>query len=198
MLSLANFSSSGREEGEKKKKKSLLGQELLSSKQGKMNSLLESSRTFLNPHLQRVLGLLLSVPTSSARPFKGALPARSGKPPHERRAPPGRGDDTHTRCPCPPQPGDLSGSDRRERFLRSSDCRKPVPRKDTRINGSCSRPRELPLPAARASALPPARTQAARAARRSEQGLARLSPASSAYRKTKQEGSRPALAINSF
>lgn len=60
-------------------KKSPLSQELLSNKQGKMNSLLESSRTFLKPHLQGVLGLLLSVLTSSARPFKGALAACSGE-----------------------------------------------------------------------------------------------------------------------
>lgn len=80
MLSLANFSSGGREEG---KKKSPLSQELLSSKQGKMNSLLEGSRTFLNPHLRRVLGLLLSVPTSSARLFKGALAARSRETPRK-------------------------------------------------------------------------------------------------------------------
>lgn len=68
------------EERKKKRgKKSPLSQELLSSKQGKMNSLLESSRTFLKSHLQGVLGLLLSVPTSSARPFKGALAACSGE-----------------------------------------------------------------------------------------------------------------------
>lgn len=101
-------------------KKSLLGQELLSSKQGKMNSLLESSRTFLNPHLRRVLGLLLSVPTSSARPFKEALAARTGETPTKDALP----RESH---PCPPQPRDLSGSGRRERSLRSSDRRKPVP-----------------------------------------------------------------------
>lgn len=129
-----------------------------------------------------------AIQRSAARPLRKTLP-------RETRSPGAGG--THTRHPCPPQRRDPSGSDRRERSLRSSDCRKPVPRKDTRINGSCSRPRELPLPAARASALPPARTQAAGAARRSEQGLARLSPASSAYRKTKEEGSRPAPAINS-
>lgn len=59
-------------------KKSPLSQELLSSKQGKMNSPLESSRTFLKPHLQGVLGLLLSIPSSSAQPFRGALAFRSG------------------------------------------------------------------------------------------------------------------------
>lgn len=66
---------------ERRGKKSLLGQELLSSKQGKMNSLLESSRTFLNPHLRRVLGLLLPVPTSSALPFEEVLAACSRETP---------------------------------------------------------------------------------------------------------------------
>lgn len=84
MLSLANFYSSGREEG--KKISPPPSQELLSSKQGKMNSLLESSRTFLKPHLQGVLGLLLPVPTSSAQPFRGALASRSTETPWRMRS----------------------------------------------------------------------------------------------------------------
>lgn len=113
VLLLANFSSGGREEGEK----SPLSQELLSSKQGRMNSLLESSRIFLNPHLQRVLSLLLSIPTSSAHPFKGALAACSED------IPPRKG----WRHPCLPQPLYRSGSGWRERLLRSSGCCKLVP-----------------------------------------------------------------------
>lgn len=171
--SLANFSSSGREE-EGEKKKSPRCQELLSSKQGKMNSLLESSRTFLN-----LLSLASSFPSPPLLLSGSEERRRQRRIPGETRAAPGE------TAPCrTARPEQVGG----KRSPRSSRRREPVPPKDTGINRSqgCSRPRELPLPAAEASALAPARSQAHTRSRLREScsgrptGPAQLPPSTSA------------------
>lgn len=116
VLSLANFSSSGTEEGKK-----ISTQPRTAVQQTRKNEFPAGKQqnfpkaTFarsswpppFRPHLicsaiQRSAGCLLR-----RNPTKDAL--------------------SWQRAPCPPQPGDLSRSGRRERSLRSSGCCKPVP-----------------------------------------------------------------------